>query len=264
MLHYHLPALPAVATAALAALQARVDAAPGHAAQIAEAKRLFGQKPRRAFDPVRAALAAASPAGGACFYCERDRYRDIEHIRPKRHYPQRCFDWANYVYACTICNQDRKGDRYAVIDAAGALLEFDRRLPAGELPPPGSEALIDIRAEDPLDFFVLEFATGSFVAAAADAVGMLRADFTIGLFELNEDSLARIRRQMAGQTLDYIRHHAAAVQLGDPAAAARALEEILELPYPTILHEIRRQAAKPHLAAWAADIALLPATVWER
>jgi uncharacterized protein (TIGR02646 family) len=265
MLRYDPGPLPAAAAAALRRLQATVDAEPDHAARIAAAGRLFGRKtPRSAFQAVRERLARVSPPGEACYYCERDRYRDIEHVRPKRHYPERCFDWSNYVYACVICNQDRKGDRFAVILDDGTLRAFDRSLPAGAPPPAGIPALIDLRAEDPFRLLTLDLATGRFIVTATDAADRLRAAFTRDLFDLNNDALARIRRQTLDHALAYARRHAAAVAAGDAGTAARIVAELRALPHPTVLHELRRQRDGTHLAAVAADLAALPGALWDR
>src|SRR5690242_3748190 len=83
--------------------QDSVDKEPTHVRRCVAARKLFASKHSKAFVEVRTRLASMSPSGRACFYCERDRYRDIDHIRPIRHYPESCFVWQNYVYACAIC-----------------------------------------------------------------------------------------------------------------------------------------------------------------
>src|ERR1700741_3573076 len=123
MLRYRCAALTAPTLATLLALQTRVDGVHDAVAKLQMATLLFRSKRNAAWREIRTKLASVAPGGQACFYCERDRFRDIEHIRPKRHYPSECFNWNNYLYSCTICNQDRKGDKYAVIDAAGRLIE---------------------------------------------------------------------------------------------------------------------------------------------
>ncbi len=264
MLRYAPGALPETAARALRNLQDQVDTAGGHADKVAAAARLWGRKPRRAFTAVRVRLAAVSPPGEACFYCERDRYRDIEHMRPKRHYPGQAFDWTNYVYACAICNQDRKSDRFAVVSAAGELLAFDRSLPLGQEPPAGIAALIDIRAEDPLALLQLDLETGAFVARASDGIGALRAAFTRDLFDLNSPDLTRIRRQMRDHVLGYVDRHEGALAAGDDAQAARIADELRSLPHPTVLHEVGRQRDAPVLSRWREAIARLPSAVWLR
>ena len=228
--------------------QARVNAEPDHATRHQIARRLFASKRGAAFDEIRARLAAISPPGSACFYCERDRYRDIDHIRPIRHFPESCFDWQNHVYACSICNQDAKRDRYAIIDTSGELIAFDR-FTSPDSSPAGVHALIDIRQEDPLDFLGLDLETGLFVALGPDDTVRKRGRYTCDLFNLDGDVLSRDRRHARRHFIDYLTRHASARQNGDAAAAERALNEIRELPHPTVLAEIRRQAPRdPRLA----------------
>lgn len=244
MLKYSTGPLSAKADKALSDLQAKVDAEPDHASRYAKASRLFDSKsPKSAFDEVRQRLAEISPPGDACFYCERDRYRDIEHIKPKRHYPEKCFSWENYVYACAICNQDRKGDVFAVFDSSGNVVRFDRSHPKTMPVPAGDPVFIDIRHEDPLDFLILDLDTGRFVAVGSDR-DKTRGAFTRDLLELDADVLARIRRQAAVQMRDWLKRHAEAVRSGDLSKAKRIQDEIKDLQQPTVLVEMRRQASK--------------------
>lgn len=225
----------------LARQQARIDAAASRADRIALAQTLFSRKHPRWFDEIRHLLAQAV-RGDACCYCERDRYRDIDHVRPKRHYPEHCFQWANFVLACAICNQDRKRDRFAVINDHGQLVEFDRRWPPDRPVPAGQEALIDIRHEDPLLFLVLDFETGRFSPTARPGTANhLRATFTCVLLDLNNDVLARARRQCVIALKDYLTRHRAAVRQGRSEVAARIRDEISGLPHPTVLVEMLRQ-----------------------
>ena len=248
MLSYRSGPLSLTAEQWLSERQTRVNAEPDHAARHQTARRLFGDKRGRAFEEIRARLAAISPPGSACFYCERDRYRDIDHVRPIRHFPEACFDWQNHVYACSICNQDAKRDQYAVIDASGELIAFDRSA-TPEAQPAGIPALIDIRREDPLDFLGLDLETGLFVALGADDTARRRGRYTFDLFNLDGDVLSRDRRHARRHFIAYLTRHADARRKGDAAAAERALNEIRELPHPTVLAEIRRQApANPRLA----------------
>lgn len=226
--------------ATLAALQARVDAMPTHSEKYEQANSLFKSKTNSAFKEIKAKLAALAPGDDACFYCERDRYRDIEHIRPKRHYPQHCFDWNNYLYACPICNQDKKNDTFAVFDATGEVLRFNRTLPITAPVPVGAQVLIDLRAEDPLDFLQLDFETGRF-SPIGDAVAKTRGKYTRDLFDLNDSCLARHRKLAFGSFKDYLSRYQGAVMQNKPSLTASILDEILKLPHPTVLVEMRRQ-----------------------
>lgn len=244
MLRYLIAPLSHTTLNDLLGRQAEVDAEINHEARYKKAKDLFGRKtPKRAFDEVKSVLAQHSPAGSACFYCERDRYRDIEHVRPKRHYPELCFDWNNYVYACTICNQDAKKDKFAVFDRGGNVISFDRSLAFDQPVPDGESVLIDIRLEDPLDYLQLDLRTGRFVAIGISARDKVRGEYTRDLFNLDNDVLARIRQQAVAHFTDYIVRYVKSKQEGNEEAASRLISEILELPHPTVLVEMRRQSS---------------------
>lgn len=250
MLRYNPEALTALSLASLKTHEDAVAAKATRAEKIDEAGRLFKRKtPKSAFDEVKAKLRAVSPPGRACFYCERDRYRDIDHIRPKRHYPEQCFHWANYVFACAICNQDAKGDRYAVFGVGDQIIEFNRQWPKSDPPPVGDPVPIDPRAEDPLDHIKLDLLTGIPTPIELANRSYSRARYTIDLFKLDADDLTRIRRQAFASFVQYLELFAEALEAADAARAARVLRELTELPYPTVLVEMRRQAEDfPRLA----------------
>lgn len=255
MLRYQLPSLGAVTLAYLHSLQQRVDAESTREKQIERATSLFRSKTAAAWDDIKRVLSAHSPQGEACYYCERDRYRDIEHIRPKRHFPEQCFLWENYVYACTICNQDRKKDKFGFVADDGDIEVIDRTYPADQALPGGQHALINIRAEDPLSFIRLDLETGVLLPENGDAVLRARAIFTIDLFDLNDDALCRFRRQAARSFLAYLKDYQTSVANGDAEAGIRILAEIDELPFPTVLIEMRRQAqVLPELSTVFQDV----------
>jgi uncharacterized protein (TIGR02646 family) len=250
MLRYLLPDLPPARMRELQDLQDRVDAEATLEQKVTAATAIFSRKtPKAAFDAVKEQLRAAAPAGGACFYCERDRLREIEHVRPKRFYPEHCFKWSNYVYACTICNQDSKRDRYAVFaDTTDEVFSFDRRRDYADGTPTGDHVLIDIRAEDPLDFLRLDFETGGFAPLADQGRNRRRAEFTRDLFELDADDLRLIRLQAYKSFKTYLIELQIALQAQDDERVDRVVEEIQNLPFPTVLVEMRRQAgALPEL-----------------
>nr|WP_321182294.1 hypothetical protein [Methylobacterium sp. Leaf122] len=242
MLRYTIGPISAASSAGLSGQQALVDAETSHEKRYNKAKSLFGRKvPKKTFDEIKSVLAAHSPSGSACYYCERDRYRDIEHIWPKRHYPNKCFEWENYVYACTICNQDAKRDKFAVFDVNDNVIEFDRSLPIDQPVPTGDPVQINIRVEDPLEYLQMDLQTGRFVTVGQDKRANARGIYTRDLFDLDNDVLTRIRRQAVYHFTDYITRYCAAKNEGRADDAARLLSEILELPFPTVLVELRRQ-----------------------
>lgn len=234
--------LSSATTRFLAARQTKVNGKHLKSEKYGEAKRLFALKANNAFREIRDLLDKASPTADACVYCERDRRREVEHVRPQRHYPEAAFEWTNYVLSCTICNQDLKNDRSAVIDAHGNLIEFDRFSLAPDDPPPaGIHALINPRIDDPLEFFQLDLDTGELVICATTTVNKLRAQFTRDLFDLNNDTFLRIRRGARMSLLAYAKTYRDCIRAGNVIEAGNALFEIKEHPNPTVLAELKRQ-----------------------
>ncbi len=50
-----------------------------------------------------------------CIYCESKvtptYFGDVEHLKPKKHYPQFTFEWSNLGFVCAKCN-NKKRDKY--------------------------------------------------------------------------------------------------------------------------------------------------------
>ena len=61
--------------------------------------------------------------GGKCAYCESPTdtvaHGDVEHFRPKSKYWWLAYCYDNYVYACQICNQVHKGDKFPIYASTG-------------------------------------------------------------------------------------------------------------------------------------------------
>ena len=254
MLKYSCDALLPTTLTVLQNLKTQIVGETTHSDKYAKAKTLFANKTSAAWLDVKSKLALSAPAGDACYYCERDRYRDIDHIRPKRHYPEQCFDWDNYVYACVICNQDMKKDKYGVIDAAGNLVRFDRTHDIAVPVPVGVDALIHIRSEDPLDFLMLDLSTGLF-SIIVSGVDQVRAEFTRELFELNNGELPFIRKAAYCTFLSFLHSYRRALQESDTDLVERLDREIRMLPHPTVLVEMRRQVhLNQHLQALFVNV----------
>ena len=58
-------------------------------------------------------------SGGNCWYCERRCMRDaedggksptVDHFRPLNRFPELAYRWANWVFSCHRCNQEKGGD----------------------------------------------------------------------------------------------------------------------------------------------------------
>lgn len=243
MLKYLPSDLSAASTASLNALTSRVLAHPTRAARYTLADRLFSAKrPAAAFNEVKDLLRSVSPNVEACFYCERDRHRDIDHIEPKAIHPELAFKWENYAYSCAICNQDCKRSKYAVVDTAGNIIDCHHIIGTNDNLPNGVSAFINPRLESGLDFFRLELTSGLLlIAQSLDAVQEARAKFTRDTLDLNSDGLARIRRQAFQGFIRYVQTLHDAVVAGDEHRIALLENEVSELGHPTVMVEAWRQ-----------------------
>jgi 5-methylcytosine-specific restriction endonuclease McrA len=90
-----------------------------------EAVRLWPQQSNQAFREIRKTLARMATGLIRCMYCEGSEGTDIEHFWPKSVYPERAFDWLNYLIACARCNSNFKRDQFP-LDGAGAPLLVNR------------------------------------------------------------------------------------------------------------------------------------------
>jgi len=144
----------------LAEYQAKVDGETSFELKAAKAKQLFksrNTKTNGTFKKIKVCLTAMCNSTRRCVYCEDSLGDEVEHIYPKDLYPERCFVWDNYVYACGPCNGP-KSNKFAVFkDADGSFVE----LAPATMPPAGWAAMINPRTEDPLQFAILDLA-GSF------------------------------------------------------------------------------------------------------
>lgn len=50
---------------------------------------------------------------GNCGYCEQECKGEVEHFRPKSRFPERVYEWKNWVLACHVCN-NMKGGKWPV------------------------------------------------------------------------------------------------------------------------------------------------------
>lgn len=109
----------------------------------AEARKLWRSKNNQAFREIKATLAEMAPGRERYMYCEDSQGTDIEHFHPKTTYPEKAFEWENYLLACSHCNSNEKRDQFPLDDD-------DRPL------------LIDPTREDPLDHLALSPRTGKY------------------------------------------------------------------------------------------------------
>jgi hypothetical protein len=104
--------------------------------------------------------------------------QDIEHFYPKSQYPQRMFDWDNFLRGCKNCN-NFKVDQFPLTVS-------------------GSPLLLDPCNDEPLDHFVWDFQTGA-TGVRPQAGYRERAEATRDLLKLDLEPLREERRsKLAG------------------------------------------------------------------
>lgn len=132
-------------------------------------------------------------ASGICNYCEQNEAGDIEHIYPKSFFPTHTFNWDNYILACKQCNTGYKLDKGFVIDEFDNLVPLERGTP----PPDGTLAFINIRAENPEHFMLLNLKTFKFVNLDENTIAKHKAEKTIEILELNTRDTLIAQRKVA-------------------------------------------------------------------
>lgn len=111
------------------------------------------------FTDIKTKLISMCSGAEICVYCEHNEATDIEHIFPKRLFPNKTFLWENYVLACGKCNTHFKKDRFSIFNPEGTVTVEDIT-PKMKiyLEPANADALfINQREEDPMSFLELDF-----------------------------------------------------------------------------------------------------------
>lgn len=155
-----------------------------------EAVRLWSGKASAAFDEIKATLKTMCVAVEICVYCENNEATDIEHIYPKKLYPEKAFDWENYVLACGKCNSHHKSDKFKIFPLQNSADVEDVTPPRGTYRQPANdEALfLNQRKDNPLDYLELDLLNQRFIFTEKFPAGTReyhRAKYTIELLGLN-------------------------------------------------------------------------------
>jgi len=59
---------------------------------------------------IEVALKVMASGLSRCMYCEDSAGSDVEHFRPKVHYPDDTYRWTNLLLICSICNRQKNDD----------------------------------------------------------------------------------------------------------------------------------------------------------
>lgn len=202
----------------LAARSHRVATAP---VPRKEARSLWTLQGNQAFREIGKTLRKMASGLNRCMYCEDSEGTAIEHFWPKATYPERAFDWLNYLIACTRCNSNFKRDQFP-LDGAGTPL------------------LVNPTEEEPLDHLSFSPSTGRFEPRSP------KGDPSIEVFGLNRTTLTRGRKNawIALQLLviGYAKHRVA----GRDAEAEEIETVIRDYPFAGIFAALLRMASGPN------------------
>lgn len=225
--------------------QAEINAQATFEESVNLAKLRFDQKPKPLFTRIRAALQSVSGDLVRCGYCEDSCADEVEHVWPKNFFPNRTFDYTNYLFSCGICNP-AKSDKFSVrhnelwID-----LPSQRKVSGFVVPPSANARFIDPLTESPLDFLWLDIVGGTLMFVPIHDEGTLeydRADFTINTLRLNRKVLVEARKNAYQGFRDRIfRYVECKLSNEDQAELDRRLFDLRRAPHQTVRMEMSRQ-----------------------
>ncbi len=184
--------------------QEEIDALLTFEEKSAKTKQIFSNRNKignKVFDTIKLKLTQMCSGARRCVYCEDSVGDEVEHIHPKNLYPELCFNWGNYVYACGNCNGP-KNNKFAVFrDSDGLFCEVNpHRGQKAMQPPSGEDAMINPRIENPLDYCILDISrTFEFVLLPnLNERKHKKADYTFNfVLRLNEREFLRKARANA-------------------------------------------------------------------
>ena len=190
-------------------LQSKVNKEKDFAKKASKAKTLWNGKKgsidgRTAFEIIEETLIGLTISEKTCNYCEHNEASDIEHIDPKSFFPEKCFQWNNYLLACKSCNSEYKLDKCNTLNAAGDL----ELVPRGTKPKNKQVAFINPRKENPSKFLLLNLQTFTFeLNISLSKREENKAKSTIDILKLNNrDQLISSRKSAARHYFEMLKN----------------------------------------------------------
>jgi len=260
----------------LAVVQKDIDAELDFEAKARKAKSKWDGKTGSAsalaaFNDIKQMLIQMCSGAQICVYCEHNEATDIEHIYPKRLYPEKAFTWSNYVFACGNCNSRYKGESFSIFDPMGGCIIKDiTPLPKVYTQPANDDALfINQRKDDPMELLELDILSRQYIFRERYAQGTReyeKAFYTKELLGLNTRAdLIRQRKAAHSWYISELKNYVSVrntntidelvqVTFGEITIDLNAVftnekhrvlvllkEEILSHSHPTVLKELIRQ-----------------------
>jgi hypothetical protein len=202
------------------ALRRRTERVAAAADPRAEAKRLWRLQNNRTFQEIRDVLKRMATGIERCMYYEDSQGTAIEHFWPKSVYPERAFDWLNYLIACSGCNSNVKRDQFPLDEA-------------------GEPFLVNPVEEDPMDHLSLVTTTGDYYPLS------LKGDSSIGVFGLNRTTLADGRRDAWVTMQSLLTDYARARESSDDEWAEDIERVVRRHPFAGVLAALLRISQSP-------------------
>jgi len=189
-------------------LQTRTEAVSRAADPRGEASRLW-ELQGKAFREVREILRDMASGTERCMYCEDGEGTAIDHFWPKGNYPERAFDWLNYLLACSVCNSNFKRDQFPVDEQKEPLL-------------------LNPTEDDPLAH--LRFTTTGHLIPRT-----LKGEWSIRVYGLDREALQKGRKNTWVLLQAIVILYAQAVQEGDSDWAVQLEQGAREHQYSGVL-----------------------------
>ena len=201
------------------------------------------------FKAIRQVLSEMCSGARRCAYCEDSVADEVEHIYPKDLFPDKCYEWLNYLYACGPCNGP-KNNQFAVFLANGDMVMLN----SDQEPPHDSSVLINPRLENGMDFCRLDLMSFHFkIIAPEGTLEHLRADYTFNtvlrlnlqreyLVEARENAYLNYKSRL-GFYRSKKENHAPLSQLD------KMIEQLKKEAHPSVWKEMQRSHQEGLLAS---------------
>ncbi len=199
----------------------------------AEAARLWHSKSRAIFCEVRNTLQEMAPGIQHCMYCENNEATDIEHFWPKSTYPERAFEWANYLLACSNCNSNHKRNRFPLDD--------------------GEPLLIDPTVDEPQHHLELTPTEGIYKARTT------KGSHSIAVFGLERGTLRKGRKHAWKALQALIVSYDDELKAGETTEAEYTRQVICEHPFASLLIRLLELSQCEDAAYWIKSTQCLDA-----
>lgn len=223
-----------------------IDEKDTFVAKSTRAKESFKSKNKKSnstFNAVKAALTKMCSGARRCVYCEDSVGDEVEHIRPKDFFPEMCFVWENYVYACGNCNSP-KNNKFALFrDDNNDFYEVN--LHTEIEPPKGKDAMINPRNENPMEFCVLDFKDFKFVPIPTlNPTDKHRAEYTfytlLNLNEIPREFLRKARENAYGNYKMRLSYYSKNKENLNEEIRNKIIEQLKQEAHPTVWKEMQR------------------------